>query len=107
MHDFFEIDHESPYMSLIAKVKENKKKLIPAVVHVDSTSRIHTVSKNINPLYYELINNFYKLTKVPVLLNTSFNIQEPIVYSPSNAIMTFIKSNVDILCIGNYFCDIN
>ena len=95
----------SPYMSLTAKVKTDKQKLIPAVVHVDSTSRIHTVSKNLNPMYYSLINKFYNITNVPVLLNTSFNIQEPIVYSPSDAIKTFINSNVDILCIGNYYCD--
>ena len=56
-------------------------------------------------MFYELINSFYKKTGVPVLLNTSFNIQEPIVYSPIDAINTYFRSNVDFLCIGNYLCN--
>ena len=105
LNEFFHTDTSSPYMSIVAKVKQDKKRLIPAVVHIDDTSRIHTVSKEMNLMFYELINSFYKKTGVPVLLNTSFNIQEPIVYSPIDAINTYFRSNVDFLCIGNYLCN--
>ncbi len=105
LKEYFHTDLYSPYMSIVAKVKKDKKSLIPAVVHIDDTSRIHTVSKKMNLIFYELINSFYKKTGVPVLLNTSFNIQEPIVYSPKDAINTYFKSNVDFLCIGNYLCN--
>ena len=97
--DFFSLNQHSPYMNIVSEVI-NKK--IPAITHIDNTARIHTVSKQSNPLYYELIKKFGELTGVPVLLNTSFNIQEPIVYSPQNAISTFLSSEVDVLVIGNY-----
>ena len=105
LKEFFYTDIESPYMGTVAKVKHDKKNLIPAVVHIDETSRIHSVSRKMNFMFYDLINSFYKKTSVPVLLNTSFNIQEPIVYSPLDAIKTYFKSNVDFLCIGNYLCN--
>ena len=106
LKDYFHTEVLSPYMSLVSKVKNEMKFQIPAVVHIDGTSRVHSVSKEMNPLYYNLINAFYKKTGVPVLLNTSLNIQEPIVYSPKDAIKTFFNSNVDYLCIGNYLCDL-
>tara|TARA_Y100001970_G_scaffold286912_1_gene410256 strand:- start:1074 stop:2849 length:1776 start_codon:yes stop_codon:yes gene_type:complete len=106
LKEFYELDTESPYMSIVSKIKTDKKKLIPAVIHIDETSRIHSVSKNMNLKFYNLLNAFYKKTNVPVLLNTSFNIQEPIVYSPLDALNTYFNSNVDYLCIGNYLCDI-
>ena len=105
LKEYFHTNIESPYMSIVSKVKKDKKKLIPAVVHIDETSRVHSVSRNLNLLFYNLLNSFYKKTNIPVLLNTSFNIQEPIVYSPSDAIKTYFKSDVDYLCIGNYLCD--
>ncbi len=103
--DFFHIDQNSPYMNMVAKVKENKKNIIPAVTHIDGTARLHTVSRESNELYWNLLNEFEKITGIGVLLNTSFNIQEPIVESPSDAIRCFLKSNVDFLIIGNYICD--
>lgn len=102
---FFELEQESPYMNILAKVREDKKKLIPAVTHVDGTARVHTVSADDNHLYHLLITEFGKKTGVPVLLNTSFNIQEPIVNRPEEAIRTFLSSDVDLLAIGNYLCD--
>ncbi len=96
---FFEMNQISPYMNIVAKVKTDN---IPAVTHVDGTSRVHTVKKEINKRYYELIKRFGERTGVPVLLNTSFNIQEPIVYSPKDAINTFINSGVDMLVIEDY-----
>jgi len=105
MGDFFDISQNSPYMNVVAKVREDKKLIIPAVTHVDGTARVHTVSKKVNPLYWELLDNFESKTGVGVLLNTSFNIQEPIVESPEHAIDCFLKSSVDCLAIGSFICN--
>ena len=96
---FFDISQDSPYMNIVARVI-NKR--IPAVTHIDGTARVHTVKEADNYLYYRLIKRFGALTGIPVILNTSFNIQEPIVYSPQNAVDTFVSSEVDALVIGNY-----
>ena len=89
-------------MLLIAKVHPDRRNDIPAVTHVDGTSRVQTVSKQTNPLYWELINEFYKLTGVPVILNTSFNENEPIVCTPDEAVNCFLKTQFDVLTIGNF-----
>ena len=104
-NEFFELRQESPYMNILAKVREEKKAVIPAVTHVDGTARVHTVTAESNPLYHRLITVFGERTGVPVLLNTSFNIQEPIVNRPEQALRTFLGSDVDLLAIGNYLCD--
>ena len=98
--EIFDIVQKSPYMNIVAEVKS---KDIPAVTHIDHTARVHTVSKDVNYKYHKLISRFGERTGIPVLLNTSFNIQEPIVYSPKDAIKTFINSEVDKLVIGDYF----
>jgi carbamoyltransferase len=72
------------------------------VTHVDGSGRLQTVSREMNPLYYQLIADFYKLSGVPVILNTSFNENEPIVCSPRDAIDCFLKTSMDVLYIGNY-----
>jgi len=105
MGDFFDLTQNSPYMNVVAKVHEDKKLIIPAVTHVDGTARVHTVSKEANPLYWELLDNFESKTGVGVLLNTSFNIQEPIVESPEHAIDCFLRSSVDCLAIGSFICN--
>jgi carbamoyltransferase len=92
----------SPYMILIGDVHEDKKAVIPAVTHVDGTARVHTVNKEVNPKYWQLIYEFEKITGVPVLLNTSFNENEPIVCSPEDAINCFLRTDFDILSIGDY-----
>jgi len=102
--EFFDLNQNSPYMNIVADVKPAKIKYIPAVVHIDKSARVHSVSKHFNENYYKLIESFYEKTSIPLLLNTSFNIQEPIVYSPEDAIKTFIKSDVDLLVMGNYYC---
>ena len=79
-----------------------KSNAIPGVTHVDGTARIQTVTQEFNQSYYDLINEFYKLTGVPILLNTSFNCQEPIVETPEDAIRTFKKCGLDVLVIDNY-----
>jgi carbamoyltransferase len=100
--DFFALNQPSPYMNIVAQVLDDKRSIIPAVTHTDGTARVHTVSHEANPLYHALLTAFGKLTSVPVLLNTSFNIQEPIVYSPADAVATFRASGVDALVIGPY-----
>ncbi|HIH50552.1 TPA: carbamoyl transferase [Candidatus Micrarchaeota archaeon] len=105
--EWFEIKkRQSPsdFMLVTYKAKENKKNLIPAVVHEDGTSRIHTVNKS-NYKYHKLIVEFKKLTKVPVLLNTSYNDSEPIVCSPKDAIDTFMKSKIDVLVMHDYIVE--
>ena len=92
-------------MLLVAQVKENKR-IIPAVTHVDGSARIQTITREDNPLYYDLINEFYKLTGVPVIINTSFNVRgEPIVCTPDDAYTCFMRTNMDNLVIGNFLID--
>lgn len=97
--DYFDTNQPSPYMSRIMPVISNK---IPGVTHVDGTARIQTVTREFNEKYYDLITEFYKLTGIPMLLNTSFNCQEPIVETPEDAVNTFNKCGLDILVIDNY-----
>ena len=92
-----------PFMILTFKVKENKISEIPSVVHIDKTARVQTVKKEDAPMFWTLINEFRKITGIPVLLNTSFNIRgEPIVCTPKDAIEDFLRTGIDILAIGNY-----
>ncbi|MDO4962696.1 MAG: carbamoyltransferase C-terminal domain-containing protein [bacterium] len=103
-NEYFDLDRESPYMLLVAQVK--KPNLIPAVTHVDQSARVQTVKKIHNPNYYDLINEFYKLTDIPVLLNTSFNINgEPIVETPEDALNSFKSTNIDELQMGLYLIE--
>jgi carbamoyltransferase len=100
---YFENVGESPYMILVTQVKPGMAKSIPAVTHVDNTARLHTVSREVNPLYWELLQSFGKKTGVPVLLNTSFNVRgEPIVCTPKEAIACFYNSGLDALVIEGF-----
>ena len=83
--DWFETKYVSPYMSTVSKVKKNKINLIPAVTHIDETARYQSVNSNSNKMFYELIKTFYQITGVPIILNTSFNENEPIVMRPEEA----------------------
>ena len=120
---WFELDCSSPYMLLVSKVKKKKlirsnqkqinlssinnlRSIIPSVTHIDNTARIQTVDVKTSPKYYKLINEFYKLTNTPILINTSFNIRgEPIVCSPENAFKCFMGTNLDILIIENFILE--
>jgi carbamoyltransferase len=97
--DYFDTNQPSPFMSRIMPVISDK---IPGVTHVDGTARIQTVTKEFNNHYYSLINEFYKLTDIPMLLNTSFNCQEPIVETPQDAVNTFKKCGLDLLVIKDF-----
>ena len=90
-------------MTISFEAKKQLKKIAPAVVHIDNTCRIQSVSKTNNLKFYKLIKEFFKITKVPLLLNTSFNVKgEPIVCSPNDAIRTFYSTGLDELIINNF-----
>ncbi len=123
--DWFQIDGLSPYMLLVAQVKENKlikkkktdqglssinkiRSMIPGVTHIDYSARVQTVNKKTNQIYYELISEFFSLSKVPILINTSFNIRgEPIVCTPKDAFKCFMGTNLDALVINNFILEKN
>ena len=97
--EYFVTNQPSPYMSRIMPVKSDK---IPGVTHVDNTARIQTVNKEFNYKFYKLIEAFYNITGIPMLLNTSFNCQEPMVETPEDAINTFNKTDLDMLVINDW-----
>lgn len=102
--EYFDLDIPSPYMLMIADIFSNKHEIIPAVTHVDGTGRLQTCMKELNPQYYALIEAFYNLTGVPVVLNTSFNVQgEPIVETPEDALACLIKTGIDVLYIDYFY----
>ncbi len=101
--EYFGDNYPVPFMEKVYKIKTTKRKLIPAVVHVDGTGRLQTVKKKDNPLYWQLIKEFEKITSILLVLNTSFNIKgEPIVYSPKDAISCFYNTGLDYLFMGNF-----
>jgi len=100
--EYFDIDRPSPYMLLVPPVREEKRKVIPAVTHIDGTGRLQTVSDASNPHLYAIVEQFYQRTGVPVLLNTSFNMsREPIVETPEDALRCFMGTKIDALLIGD------
>jgi carbamoyltransferase len=101
--DYFEIDYPSPFMVVAYKIKPRMREIIPAVAHQDGTGRLQTVEKEVNPLYWKLIRRFGDVAGVPVLLNTSFNENEPIVNTPAQAIDCFLRTRMDTLVIGSFF----
>ncbi|MBN8909828.1 MAG: nodulation protein, partial [Rhodospirillales bacterium] len=100
--EYFEIDQPDPFMTFAPRVRPGFASRIPAAVHVDGTARLQTVERNANPLYYKLIERFAEITGVPILLNTSFNKQEPVVARPEEAISCFLRTEMDVLVLGNY-----
>ena len=100
--EWFSSSKLNPYMSSVENIIYEKRKFVPAVTHFDGTGRVQTVSKDYNCDFYSLINEFYKITKVPILLNTSFNENEPIVMRPDEAIECFIRTKMDALVLENY-----
>lgn len=101
--NWFEIGNEKlPFMSMVVQVKKEKIHLIPSVVHIDGTSRVQTVNFKDNPKYYSLIKEFFRVTKIPILLNTSFNENEPIVNTPEEAINCYLRTKLDFLILEDY-----
>ena len=99
---YFDLDYSSPYMLNVVKAKQLAKDLVPSVVHVDNTCRVQTVSQADNFHFYNLINEFNKLTNVPIILNTSFNENEPIVLNPGHAFNCFRRTSMDCLVLENW-----
>lgn len=106
LYEFFEINQKSPHMLIACKVKKNKSSLIPAVVHVDNSCRVQSVSKETNYKFWKLLNEFKNITNIPVILNTSFNVKgEPIVNDSEDAIRCYRKYNIDNLVMGTYLVE--
>jgi carbamoyltransferase len=99
--EWFEQDYPSPYMVLVYRTRLEKRELIPGVNHVDDTGRVQTVTQEASPRFHRLIREFERLTGVPILLNTSFNENEPVVMTPEQAVDTFRKTRMDLLVLGN------
>ncbi len=100
--EYFEFSEPVPFMEKVYVIRPEKRKEIPAVTHVDGTGRLQTVSRDVNPKYYAMIEAFYKKSGVPIVLNTSFNENEPIVNTPEDAINTFLRTKMDVLVLENY-----
>ena len=99
--DWFETDDDVPFMMQVYQVRPERRALIPAVTHVDGSGRLQTVHQHANPRYYRLIDAFRKETGVPMLLNTSFNENEPVVCKPEEALACFLRTKMDVLVLGN------
>jgi carbamoyltransferase len=103
--EYFEFDRPSPYMLFVANVRPDKR-TIPAVTHVDASARLQTISRSQNPLYYDLISEFDRQSGCPVIINTSFNVRgEPIVCTPEDAWRCFMRTEMDVLVMGNYIIE--
>ena len=98
--EWFDIDRESPYMLLVCQVREGRN--VPAVTHVDGSARLQTVTRDAHPEFYDLLAAFDRRSGCPILINTSFNVRgEPIVCSPDDAYLCFMRTNMDVLVLGN------
>ena len=106
-NNWFETKYDNIYMSAVEKIKKEKRELIPAVTHVDGTGRVQSVKLKINKKFYNLIEHFFKETGVPILLNTSFNENEPIICQPQEAINCFLRTDLDVVVIGNFVIERN
>jgi carbamoyltransferase len=103
---YLESAFDSPFMILTAQVRPEKRSVIPSVTHIDGSARPQTVEREINPLYYRLIDEFGKITGVPVIMNTSFNLRgEAIVHTPADSLRTFFSSGMDALVIGSFLVE--
>ncbi|WP_439474446.1 carbamoyltransferase family protein [Algoriphagus formosus] len=100
--EYFHEYQFTPFMERVLSIKEDKRDLIPAVTHVDGSGRLQSVKKELRPRYHKLISEFYDLTGIPILINTSFNENEPVVNIPEEAIDCYLRTDLDILVLGNY-----
>ncbi len=103
--DWFEINYDVPFMLQVFQIKEEKRQHIPAVTHVNGSGRLQTVTELQNPRYHKLIQAFESITGVPILLNTSFNENEPVVCNPEEALNCFLRTKMDVLVLGNFFIE--
>jgi carbamoyltransferase len=103
--EFFETSYPSPFMVQAYKIKAHQRGRIPAVTHEDGTGRLQTVERDVNPLYWRLLTRFGELTGVPILLNTSFNENEPVVHRPEEALACYARTRMDALGIGSFWLE--
>ena len=103
--DWFEQDDDVPFMMQVYPIRKDKQASIPAVTHVDGSGRLQTVMADTNPRYHRLISAFGKLTGVPILLNTSFNENEPVVCTPEEALDCFLRTKMDVLVLGDWIVE--
>ena len=103
--DWFEQDDDVPFMMEVFQIRAQKRSFIPAVTHVDGSGRLQTVHKETNPRYYALIEQFKELTGIPMVLNTSFNENEPVVCYPEEALDCFLRTKMDVLVLGNFWIE--
>ena len=100
--EWFETDDDVPFMMEVFQIRAEKRSAIPAVTHVDGSGRLQTVHRDTNPRYYRLIESFREITDVPIILNTSFNENEPVVCRPEEALDCFLRTRMDVLVLGNW-----
>ena len=100
--EWFETDDDVPFMMQVYQIREAKRTLIPAVTHVDGSGRLQTVTQDTNPRYYALIEAFRELAGVPMVLNTSFNENEPVVCTPQEALDCFLRTKMDVLVMEDW-----
>ncbi|MEX2080051.1 MAG: carbamoyltransferase C-terminal domain-containing protein, partial [Dehalococcoidia bacterium] len=101
--DWFEVDDDVPFMMQVYPIRESQRERIPAVTHVDGSGRLQTVTREANPRYYALIEAFAALSGVPMVLNTSFNENEPVVCRPEEALDCFLRTRMDVLAMGQWY----
>ena len=102
LHEYFEDAVADPFMLQVYPVRRDKRRVVPAITHVDGSGRLQTVSRRSNALYWSLIRAFESITGVPMVLNTSFNENEPIVLKPEEALDCFLRTKMDILVMGRH-----
>jgi carbamoyltransferase len=105
--EWFEQDDDVPFMMEVFQIRPEKRSLVPAVCHVDGSGRLQTVNADTNPLYHQLISEFCHLTSIPIVLNTSFNENEPVVCRPEEALNCFLRTKMDSLVLGNFWIERN
>ena len=103
--DWFEEEDDVPFMMQVFQIREARRAQIPAVTHVDGSGRLQTVSAKTNPRYHGLSRAFEALTQVPMVLNTSFNENEPVVCTPKEALDCFLRTKIDVLVLGETFIE--
>ena len=103
--EWFETDDEVPFMMKVFKIKKDKQSKIPAVTHADGSGRLQTVSSQTNPRYHKLISELGEITGVPIVLNTSFNENEPVVCTPNEALDCFLRTKMDVLVMNDYYVE--
>jgi carbamoyltransferase len=103
--EWFEQDDDVPFMMEVFQIRPEKRSLVPAVCHVDGSGRLQTVHADTNPLYHQLISEFCRLTSIPIVLNTSFNENEPVVCRPEEALDCFLRTKMDVLVLGNFYIE--